>query len=72
LEKRIVVNQGDIYWVCLEGPDGSEPGYSHPQVVIQEDAINHSRVGTSKRGYLFSFSRCTKEIRPYLDTFAVF
>lgn len=31
------VSQGDIYWVALQGPDGSEPGYAHPHVVIQED-----------------------------------
>ncbi len=36
------VNQGDIYWVTVE-----EPGMvHHPHVVIQENAINHSRVHT--------------------------
>jgi mRNA interferase MazF len=38
------VNQGDVFWVPLDGPDGSEPDYIHPHVVIQEDVINHSRV----------------------------
>ncbi len=35
------VNQGDIYWVSLE-----ESGVIHPHVVIQENAINHSRIHT--------------------------
>jgi len=42
----MTVNQGEIYWVTLEGPAGSGPGYPHPHVVIQEDVINHSRVQT--------------------------
>ena len=42
----MVVNQGDIYWVSLQGPDGSEPGYAHPHVVIQDDVINRSRINT--------------------------
>jgi len=32
------VNQGDIYWLALPGPDGSEPGIAHPHVVI--DILN--------------------------------
>ena len=40
----MVVNQGDIYWVSLEEQSGSEPGYSHPYVVIQENIINRSRI----------------------------
>jgi len=42
----MVVNQGDIYWVSLQGGYETEPVYSHPHVVIQEDVINHSRVKT--------------------------
>src|SRR5689334_10335455 len=37
----MTINQGDLYWVTLD-----ETGYNHPQVVIQDDAINHSRVST--------------------------
>ena len=40
------VNQGDVYWVALKGRDGSEPGYAHPHVVIQENVINRSRITT--------------------------
>ena len=42
----MVVKQGDIYWVSLEGPSGLEPGYAHPHVVIQDDVINRSRINT--------------------------
>ena len=36
----MVINQGDIYWIELEEPKGSEPGYSHPHVVIQNNVFN--------------------------------
>ena len=42
----MVVNQGDIYWVQLDEPSGTEPGYAHPHVVIQDNVINHSRIDT--------------------------
>jgi len=42
----MVVNQGDVYWVLLEDPRGSEPGITHPHVVIQDNVINHSRIDT--------------------------
>jgi len=35
------INRGDLYWLAIEAQ--SAP---HPYVVIQEDAINHSRVST--------------------------
>lgn len=42
----MVINQGDIYWVELEEPSGSNPGYSHPHVVIQNNVFNQSRIHT--------------------------
>lgn len=42
----MVVNQGDIYWVELDEPTGSEPGYSHPHLVIQNNLFNRSRINT--------------------------
>jgi mRNA interferase MazF len=42
----MVVNQGDVFWVPLEEPDRSEPGITHPHVVIQDTVINHSRIHT--------------------------
>lgn len=42
---EMIVNQGDIYWIQLENPDGT-PGISHPHVVIQDNVFNHSRLDT--------------------------
>ncbi|MBP7692988.1 MAG: type II toxin-antitoxin system PemK/MazF family toxin [Anaerolineales bacterium] len=42
----MVIKQGDIYWVSLAGPDSSEPAIAHPQVVIQDDVLNRSRIPT--------------------------
>lgn len=42
----MVTKQGDIYWVELEEPVGSEPGYRHPHVVIQNNLFNTSRINT--------------------------
>lgn len=43
----MVIKQGEIYWVELEEPRGSEPGYTHPHVVIQNDVFNASRINTT-------------------------
>jgi mRNA interferase MazF len=43
----MVIKQGDIYWVELSEPTGSEPGYSHPHVVIQNNVFNASRINTT-------------------------
>jgi mRNA interferase MazF len=40
----MVINQGDVFWVDLDEPSGSEPGYRHPHVVIQNDVFNRSRL----------------------------
>jgi len=42
----MVIRQGDIYWIELEVPSGSEPGYRHPHVVVQNDLLNRSRIQT--------------------------
>ena len=42
----MVINQGDIYWIELDEPTGSEPGYSHPHVVVQNNVFNASRINT--------------------------
>ena len=42
----MVTSQGDIYWIDLGEPSGSEPGYSHPHVVIQNNVFNQSRINT--------------------------
>lgn len=43
----MVISQGDIYWLDLDEPRGSEPGYRHPFVVVQNDAFNRSRISTA-------------------------
>lgn len=43
----MVVNQGDIFWITLGEPSGSEPGYRHPHVVIQNNVFNRSRIDTA-------------------------
>ncbi|MBI3753092.1 MAG: type II toxin-antitoxin system PemK/MazF family toxin [Deltaproteobacteria bacterium] len=40
------IKQGDIFWVDLGIPDGSEPGYRHPHVVIQNNVFNESKINT--------------------------
>jgi len=42
----MVIRQGEIYWVNLSEPAGSEPGYRHPHVVIQNNLFNQSRINT--------------------------
>jgi len=42
----VVINQGEIYWVELDEPSGSEPGYSHPHVVVQNNVFNASKINT--------------------------
>jgi len=42
----MVINQGDIYWIDVEEPAGSEPGYRHPHVVVQNNLFNRSDIGT--------------------------
>ena len=40
------IRQGDIFWVDLGVPRGSEPGYRHPHVVIQNNLFNQSKINT--------------------------
>ena len=42
----MVIKQGDIFWVDLGKPSGSEPGYRHPHLVIQNNVFNRSRINT--------------------------
>ena len=39
-----MIEQGDVYWIELDEPSGSEPGYRHPYVVVQNDVFNRSRI----------------------------
>jgi mRNA interferase MazF len=42
----MIINQGDIYWVNLPKPAGSEPRLRHPGVVVQNNLFNRSRLNT--------------------------
>ena len=42
----MVVKQGEIYWVDLGEPRGSEPAYKHPHIIIQNDVFNASLINT--------------------------
>jgi mRNA interferase MazF len=42
----MVIQQGDIFWIELDEPSGSAPGYTHPHVVVQNNVFNRSRINT--------------------------
>jgi mRNA interferase MazF len=43
----MVIQQGDIFWIELDdAPSGSEPAYTHPHVVVQNNLFNQSRINT--------------------------
>ena len=42
----MVIKQGDVFWVDLGEPSGSQPGYRHPHVVVQNNIFNRSRLNT--------------------------
>ncbi len=41
-----MIKQGEIYWLDLSDPKGSEPGYRHPHLVIQNNLFNTSQINT--------------------------
>jgi len=41
------IKQGDVFWVELGTPRGSEPAYLHPCVVIQNNVFNQSKINTA-------------------------
>jgi mRNA interferase MazF len=40
------VKQGEVFWIDLEEPFSSEPGYRHPYVIIQNNLFNQGRINT--------------------------
>jgi len=43
----MVIAQGEVWWADLPAPTGSAPGFRRPVVVVQSDALNHSRLATA-------------------------
>jgi mRNA interferase MazF len=41
-----VIAQGEVWWADLGEPEGPEPGFRRPVVVVQSDAFNRSRLAT--------------------------
>lgn len=41
-----MIRKGEIYWVDLGEPRGSEPGYRRPAVIVQCNPFNNSRIAT--------------------------
>jgi mRNA interferase MazF len=40
------MKRGEIWWVSLRTPEGSEPGYRRPVVIVQSDLFNRSQIRT--------------------------
>lgn len=40
------IRQGELYWIDENEPEGSEPGYRRPFVVVQNNVFNQSRIRT--------------------------
>lgn len=38
--------QGDVWWADLPEPQGSEPGFRRPLLIVQRDSINRSQIQT--------------------------
>lgn len=43
----MVVERGQIWWADLGEPDGSEPGFRRPLLIVQSDAFNRSQLRTT-------------------------
>jgi mRNA interferase MazF len=40
------MRRGDICWVDLGEPKGSQPGYRRPIIIVQDDEFNNSKLAT--------------------------
>lgn len=41
-----MIRRGEIRWASLAPPEGSEPGYRRPVLVVQANSFNRSRIQT--------------------------
>jgi mRNA interferase MazF len=42
----VVVERGQVWWADLGAPEGSEPGFRRPVLVVSSDQFNRSRIRT--------------------------
>jgi mRNA interferase MazF len=42
----MVIRRGELWWANLPTPQGSEPGYRRPVLIIQSDEFNRSGIQT--------------------------
>ncbi len=40
------MKRGEVWWASIPEPQGSEPGYRRPVVIVQADEFNRSRINT--------------------------
>ena len=41
-----MVARGQLWWVDLPDPTGSEPGFTRPALIVQADSFNRSKLAT--------------------------
>ena len=41
-----MVSRGEVWWADFGEPQGSEPGYRRPALVVSSDRFNRSRIAT--------------------------
>ena len=44
--RMVALRRGQIWWADLGEPQGSQPGYRRPVLIVQEDHFNQSRLAT--------------------------
>ena len=54
------MHRGEIWWAALGPPEGSEPGYRRPVVILQIDDFNASPIQTVVVAALTSSTRLAK------------
>ncbi len=47
-----MIKRGQLWWVDLGEPQGSEPGYRRPVLVLQENTFNKSKLATVDKIWL--------------------
>ena len=43
---KVVIKRGEIWWAEVPTPQGSEPGYRRPVLIVQSDAYNQTSIET--------------------------